>query len=413
MTRPDQFTSPTRADVPVPPLDGFQIDRVRVLPLTLPICNSILYTQGRISSFQRIIVELTTTSGITGWGECRGDALRYTFLRDLAPTLVGVDPYQLEALRWRIAPEGLVELFAGTVAVQCYSAIEMACLDLVGKKTGRPIADLFGGRVRDEVDIAGYLYYSGEFGSPSAEADLLTWAHQMIERYRFTTLKYKCGVHAPDEEMATLLRLRQEFPDHRLRIDPNGAWGISISARMLTAAHEADVEYVEDPASTPAKNARIREMSLGIALASNQSVSSVETMAADQAFGAIDIPLIDLNWYGGFRGSTLAARMAGLLGRDVGIHSSMETAISQSAQLQLASCVANLPYACDSHYPYLDADVGPSLAIEDGRMRVPTAPGLGVEVDVGALERLHERWQESGFLSWGIPGGRVPMLPRW
>ena len=93
----------------------------------------------------------------------------------------------------------------------------------------------------------------------------------------------------------------------------------------------------------------------------------------------------------------------------------METAISQSAQLNLAACLPNLPYASDSHYLYLQDDVrvGDRLPIADGKMRVPTGRGLGVEVDSAQLERLHQRWQETGFLSWDDPSGRPVLLPRW
>jgi glucarate dehydratase len=390
-----------------------RIDRVRVLPLTLPIDGPLRYTQGQVGAFQRIVVELSTADGLVGYGECRGDRLRHTMLSDLAPSLVGTDPYQLETLRWRVAPQGLVELFSGTVAVQAYSAVEMACLDLIGKATGRPVTDLLGGAVREDVEIAGYLYYLG--GTPEGEAEdrLLAAAHEVVDRYGFRTLKYKCGVLDPEIEIRTLGRLREEFPDHRLRIDPNAAWGVSTSVRVLSAAREIGIEYAEDPATTLAKIARIRELVPGVALASNQAVASLETMALDQAFGAIDVPLIDLNWYGGFRAALTAGRMAELLGRDVGVHSSMETAISQSAQLQMAACLPNLPYASDSHYLYLRADVGGEpLPIVDGRMRVPTGPGLGVEVDPSQLTRLHESWQETGFLSWDAPGGPV-VLPRW
>jgi glucarate dehydratase len=390
-----------------------RIDRVRVLPLTLPIDGALRYTQGQVEAFQRIVVELSTADGLVGYGECRGDRLRHTLLSDLAPSLVGTDPYQLESLRWRVAPQGLVELFSGTVAVQAYSAIEMACLDLVGKATGRPVTDLLGGAVREDVEIAGYLYYMGGVPEDEAEDRLLAAAHGVVDRYGFHTLKYKCGVMDPGVEIRTLGRLREEFPDHRLRIDPNGAWGVSTSVRVLSAAREIGIEYAEDPATTLAKISRIRELVPGVALASNQAVASLETMALDQAFGAIDVPLIDLNWYGGFRAALTAGRMAELVGRDVGVHSSMETAISQSAQLQIAACLPNLPYASDSHYLYLRADVGGDpLPIVDGRMRVPARPGLGVEVDPAELTRLHENWQDSGFLSWDAPGGPV-VLPRW
>ncbi|OLT09230.1 hypothetical protein BJF90_44535 [Pseudonocardia sp. CNS-004] len=154
-----------------------RVDRVRVLPLTLPIDGPLRYTQGQVGAFQRIVVELTSSDGHVGYGECRGDRLRHTLLSDLAPGLVGLDPYKLESLRWRIAPQGLVELFSGTVAVQAYSAIEVACLDLIGKATSRPVTDLLGGGVREDVEIAGYLYYVGGVSDDEAEDRLLASAH--------------------------------------------------------------------------------------------------------------------------------------------------------------------------------------------------------------------------------------------
>jgi glucarate dehydratase len=398
------------------PREGLRVARVRVLPVTLPIRHPLRYTQGQVREFQRIIVELSTDDGLVGYGECRGDALRHTMLTGLAESLVGMDPYQLEPLRWRVAPQGLVELFSGTVAVQAYSAIEMACLDLIGKATGRGVSDLLGGRVRDEIDIAGYLYYFGDAGAGApAEEELLGFAAETVARHGFRTLKYKCGVWDPGTEIATLRRLRENFGGHALRIDPNGAWGMATGARFLAAAREAGVQYCEDPGATLAKNARIREFGIGVPLASNQAVASLESLALDQAFGAIDIPLIDVNWYGGLRASVLAARMAELLGRDVGIHSSMESVISQAAQLHLAACIPNLPYASDSHYLYLESDLGRDgpIPITAGRMAVPAGPGLGVEVDSEALERHHQLWQETGFLSWDNPGGRAVTLPRW
>jgi glucarate dehydratase len=390
------------------------IDRVRVLPITLEIRQPIRFTQGRVRKFQRIIVELTSRDGTVGHGECRGDPLIYTMLTGLAESLVGTDPYQLEALRWRIAPQGLVELFSGTVAVQSFAAIEMACLDLIGRTTGRPVCDLLGGRVRDAVTTAGYLYY-GDAPEAAAQDALLALAHEMDAAYGFRTLKFKCGVFAPETELATLRRLRAEFPGHRIRIDPNGAWGIATSMRFLKAAHELDVEYVEDPAPTLAKNRRIRELDPGVPLASNQAVASLETMGLDLAFGAIDVVLVDVNWYGGLRGSLTAGRMAELTGRDINIHSSHETAISQAAQLHAAACIANMPYAADTHYAYLGEDVitGAPLPTADGAMPVPKGPGLGIDVDTRELERLHTRWQELGFRSWGEDDGEPVVLPRW
>lgn len=392
-----------------------RVARVRVLPITLDIQQSLRFTQGTVRAFQRIVVELTSEDGFVGYGECRGDSLIYAALTGMADSVVGMDPFQLEQLRWRIAPQGLVELFSGTIAVQCYSAFEVACLDLIGKTIGRSVSDLLGGQLRQHIDTAGYLYYSGASADSEAQNDIVALAHNIVDKYGFTTLKYKCGVFEPDVEIATLRRLRSEFPGHRLRIDPNGSWGISTSVRFLHVARELDVEFIEDPAPTLTKNSRIRELNPGVALASNQAVASLDTIALNQEIGAIDIALIDLNWYGGLRAGVLAGRMSELLGRDVGIHSSHETGISQAAQLHMAACIANLPYAADSHHFYLDEDVvdGDQFSPVEGKMVVPVGPGLGIDVDIDNLERLHARWRKIGFMSWDNDDKEPVVLPRW
>lgn len=386
-----------------------KIAAVKLIPITLPIHSPLHYTQGRISVFQRIIVELITDDGIQGYGECRGDAFRHTALEGIQGQLIGVDPYHLEKLRWMVAPQGLVELFQGTVAAHAYSAIEMACLDIIGKSTGRSVSDLLGGRLKDAVDMSAYVYYT------DAEDSIVRTASDMLEQYGFQTIKYKCGVKDPVEEIAIAKALAKEFPTYKLRLDPNGAWGISTSVRVLSDLRDLRLEYLEDPVPSLTKLARIRDMNLGTPIGSNQAVSSLETIVLNEWIRAVDIPLIDVNWYGGLRASVTAARMAELLGLDVAVHSSMESAVSQTAQLHLAACLPNLVYASDTHYPHVAEDIctGGKLEIKKGQLAVPTGPGLGVEIDQKQLQKLHERWQKTGYVSWSPKGNGPVTLPRW
>jgi glucarate dehydratase len=361
---------------------------------------------------------LTTEDGIVGYGECRGDALRYTSFQQMQDLLKGFDPYALERLRWIIAPQGLVELFQGSIASHVYSALEMACLDIIGKSTGKSVGDILGGRLRDEVDIAGYLYYTSkgsEIGEISSSESMIEFAKELTKQYGFKTLKYKCGVKTPNEEIETTRKLRLAFPDLKLRLDPNGGWGISTSVKFLSSIREYDIEYLEDPVAAFPKLSRIHAMNLGIPLASNQAVASLETIALNEFMKAVDIPLIDVNWYGGMRASITAARMAELIGLDVGIHSSMETAISQSAQLQVASCLPNMVHASVTHYIYLKVVIGRGgkIKIANGQMTVPTGPGLGREIDDEKLAHYHQLWESTGFISWS-PESRSPVtLPKY
>ncbi len=103
-----------------------KIADTKVTPITIPIHSTIEFTQGRIPYFQRLIIEVITDEGIVGYGECRGDGLRYTAMKSLSHTVAGLDPYHLERFRWMIAPQGLVDLFQGSVAAHINYALEMA-----------------------------------------------------------------------------------------------------------------------------------------------------------------------------------------------------------------------------------------------------------------------------------------------
>ena len=81
------------------------------------------------------------------------------------------------------------------------------------------------------------------------------------------------------------------------------------------------------------------------------------------------------------------------------MHSNSHLGISLTAMTHLAAAVPHLAYACDTHYPWQDEEVvlGGRLRFEGGRLKVPTTPGLGVELDRQALARLHENYLRCGI----------------
>ena len=106
------------------------------------------------------------------------------------------------------------------------------------------------------------------------------------------------------------------------------------------------------------------------------------------------------------------------------MHSNSHLGISLAAMVHLAAATPNLDYACDTHWPWKDPAedviVPGVLAISGGSVAVPTAPGLGVELDRDALGRLHEQYLSSGIRSRDDTGymRRVQpdyelKLPRW
>ena len=124
------------------------------MPLEAPIRHAAGAHWGR---FVRTILEIETDEGITGLGEMGGggESAELAF-NNLKSYLIGESPFNLEGLRFKIC-NPTASLYNNRT--QLYAAIEFACLDIIGKKLGVPVYDLLGGKIRDEVDFASYLFF--------------------------------------------------------------------------------------------------------------------------------------------------------------------------------------------------------------------------------------------------------------
>jgi glucarate dehydratase len=264
--------------------------------------------------------------------------------------------------------------------------------------------------VRTSVQFSGYLFYKwaghpgqGDdvWGEAVDPAGIVRQARTMVDRYGFTALKLKAGVFPPEEEIAAMHALRSEFPDMPLRIDPNAAWTVETSIRV---GKELDgvLEYLEDPTPGIEGMAAVRR-AVGMPLATNMCVVSFADVAPAVEAGAVDVILSDHHFWGGLRRSQFLAGITETFGLRLSMHSNSHLGISLAAMVHLASATPNLDYACDTHWPWKDPAedviVSGALSFKDGAVDVPTGPGLGVEVDRDALERLHRQYLDCGLQS--------------
>jgi glucarate dehydratase len=392
---------------------------VRWTAAFIPIEAPLRYAFGAHPGFTRIIVEVLTDDGLVGLGECYGGASREGQLAELRPLLIGEDPFQLERIRWKLAAPASLKLFGH---VHSFAALEFACLDLQGQALGKPVCDLLGGRVREEVAFSAYLFYryanAKGAGEVSNTDQMIELARHLVDEYGFETLKYKNGVLPPKDEIATFVGLREAFPQHRLRLDPNAAWTLTTSIRVARELQDYDVEYLEDPVWGMRAMARVNAKVPWMSLASNMSVFAFEDLAPAVAMNILDVVLLDPHWYGGITRARLAGQICEAMGVDVGMHSGAEFGISQAAMIHLGATLPNLAMAADSHYHHLTDDVieGGKLRYEKGKMAVPKSPGLGVTLDRDKLARYHELSKKQQMGSWiedpSRPGIITPQ-PKW
>lgn len=389
----------------------------------------------------RAIVEIDTDSGLSGVGETYGDAAHLERLEQAAREMLGVDVFAVNTMRERISSamrgdpvaggHGMSGMVTGTsTADRVLSPFDVAALDVQGKVLGRPVCDLLGGAVRDRIPFSGYLFYKWA-SHPGAEPDpwgsaldpegIVRQAHRMVDAYGFRALKLKGGVLRPEEEVQAVIALREAFPEHRLRIDPNAAWSVP-TAIGVGRALDGVLEYLEDPTPGVDGMAEVRAQ-VPMPLATNMCVVSFDDVAPAFRAGAVDIVLSDHHFWGGLRRSQGLAGVAETLGLGLSMHSNSHLGVSLAAMVHLAAATPNLDFACDTHWPWKRA--GEDVVVEaprfaGGEVAVPAGPGLGVELDREALGRLHEQYlrsdirtrDDSGYMQSIDPAYRLAS-PRW
>jgi len=393
-----------------------RIARVHVTPVAFsdpPLLNVVGVHQPWAL---RAIVEVHTDQGSLGLGETYADEAHLARLEAVAAALPGHDPYDLHGLRALVDETlgrevgGAGASFGGMLDVRSavdtvYSPFEVACLDVQGRETDRPVSDLLGGAVRDRVPFSGYLFYKWA-GHPGADDDswgealtpdaVVAQARTMVDGWGFGSLKLKGGVLPPEEECAAIEALHDAFPGHPLRLDPNGAWTPETSVRVADRLAGV-VEYLEDPTPGIPGMAEVAART-DVPLATNMCVIAFEHLPPAVAQDAVQIVLSDHHLWGGLRRSALLAGIADTFGLGLSMHSNSHLGISLAAMTHLAAATPNLTYACDTHYPWKTQDVvlPGVLDFVDGSVRVLTTAGLGVELDRDALAVLHEQYLTCG-----------------
>jgi glucarate dehydratase len=397
-----------------PSMPATTISAIRATPVTVPLEAPLLHSNGaHWGRFVRTIVEVETADGYVGLGEMGGggeDAARA--FAALGEYLKGHDVFRLEAMRFAIC-NPTASLYNNRT--QLHAAIEFACLDIIGRKLGVPVHALFGGKLRDHVEFASYLFF--RYNDPATQRGEVRTADQLVAHARalaaahgFRVHKLKGGVYPPAHELACYRALAAAFPDGRFRYDPNSALSLADAIHFGRGILDLRNDYFEDPVWGLPQLARLKEF-VPLPTATNTVVVNFEQLAANVGMRAVDVILLDTTFWGGIRPCIKAAGVCETMGLGVAVHSSGELGIQLATMLHLGAVLPNLGYAADAHYHHLADDViaGGKMRYVNGAIRVPDGPGLGVELDRAKLARYHELYRELG----GYPYDRDPGRPGW
>ena len=399
--------------------------------------------------FTRNLLLLTDSAGRTGVGEVPGgEKIRQT-LDDARELIVGqpIGAHQglLQQVQHRFADRDSagrgLQTFDLRTNIHAVTAIEAALLDLLGQHLGVPVAALLGeGQQRDAVQMLGYLFYVGDrsktdlpyASEPNADSAwqrlrhdpaltaqaVVRLAEAAEERYGFKDFKLKGGVLRGEDEIEAITALHERFPNARVTLDPNGAWSLREATRLTRDLHGV-LAYAEDPCgaedgfSGREVMAEFRRAT-GLPTATNMVATDWRQLSHALSLQAVDIPLADPHFWT-LAGSVRVAQTCRDWGLTWGSHSNNHFDVSLAMFTQVGAAAPGKVTAMDTHWIWQDGQrlTQEPLRIVNGHVQVPQAPGLGVTLDMGEVEKAHQLYLRQGLGARDDALAMQYLIPGW
>jgi glucarate dehydratase len=399
--------------------------------------------------FTRNIVILTDSSGHTGLGEVPGgEKIRQT-LEDARPMVEGqpIGQYNavLQAMRQQFADRDSggrgQQTFDLRTTIHAVTAVESAMLDLLGQHLDVPVCAMLGeGQQRQRVQMLGYLFYVGDRqqtdlaykSEPDQADDWLRLRHEKAmkaeavvrlaeaaqARYGFQDFKLKGGVLRGEEEVEAVVALHERFPKARITLDPNGGWLLKDAIRLLRD-HRSTIAYAEDPCGAEGVFSGREVMAefrraTGLLTATNMVATDWREMAHSIQLQSVDIPLADPHFWT-LQGSVRVAQLCQMYDLTWGSHSNNHFDISLAMFTQCAAAAPGKVTAIDTHWIWQDGQflTKDPLQIKDGYVDVPAKSGLGIEVDMDAVMKANQIYQQHGLGARDDAIAMQYLIPGW
>jgi L-alanine-DL-glutamate epimerase-like enolase superfamily enzyme len=358
-----------------------KIATVEAIPVTVPLAKPVVMSHITVERSHNVLVRVVTDEGVVGWGEgveatdLTGDTQDHirAAVELIGPRLVGEDPLRRTALWWAMKKM----IHSNETAI---GAIDMALHDIAGKVHGVPVTELLGGAVRETVPA---LTMVGS-GDPDADVDAAAAKYEAGFRW----FKIKLAIGEIEAELETMRRVRELLPpDCILSGDANQGWSEPQANHFLGSLAGLDVRFVEQPIPQGDNDAMIRVAQASpIPVCADQSVHSHNDILALGRTGVAGVSL-KLVKLGGITGVMRGAALCESLGLEVNLAGKIaESSVAAAANVHCAAAMRSIGFGCSPGNQGISGDVTVSrVDAIDGAYRVPTGPGLGVDVDVEAL----------------------------
>ncbi|MDQ3411797.1 MAG: mandelate racemase/muconate lactonizing enzyme family protein, partial [Chloroflexota bacterium] len=326
-----------------------------------------------------ILVRIETDDGLVGIGEAMarpGPTATASYINDiLAPMLVGADPRQIE-VHWTAMSEQL------SFAPMAVSGVDIALWDPRGQITREPMYQVLGGPFRTEIDC----YASPVPYLPDPDASAAKATEFVADGFIAVKLKIGRGVEVDLEHVAVVRAAIG--PRVKLLVDCNGAYTLAESVRLGRGLVRHDVYWLEEPVHRQFRDdlAEVRRR-IDLPLASGEWLDSIWGFRDLLDASGADILMPNVTRCGGLTGFRRIAEMAALRNVTIAPHG-----VGSGILAALHGCAAISNFTIYEYNqlfnPLRHGILADPLRFGDGKLQVPTTPGLGVSIDDASLDRF-------------------------
>ncbi len=368
-------------------MSNLKINNVEVVPVRIPLKRPAQSAHGLTTDQESIIVRISTSHGQEGIGSvepCEGydeetpEEIAETVQNILSPVIIDRDPFHVKQIL------GLMDNAIGK-HYGSKGLVEMALFDLMGKTLNVPVHVFFGGQVKDSVYLNAWI---GLISPDRARAEAREW---LSKGFRSVKVKINNDINA---SLARVKAVCQEAGDRmEIRVDANESLSVDTALAFASGLDTCNVFYLEQPTPrTELDSFKAISQSSTMKLMADESIWDFKTLIDIIQSKAADFVKVKVQKLGGLWKTHQAVQIAESFGIPVILGHGFGLSISTMAEIHLAACSHAIYDGCESVGPLKMADdvVTHAAMMDNGVIGVPTAPGLGLEID--EKKRKHYRY---------------------
>jgi len=368
-----------------------KIARVDVFVLGFPF-RAVFVLAGGVAGdastlSHRVLVKLTTESGATGWGEATPtprwtyettETIVSTLRRYLAPAVLGVPVWNLDALHR--AMDRAIAPGVTTGSPLAKSALDVAAHDAWGRALGVPVFQLLGACRRTRFDLSWMVSLQDPTEAERAVAEGLEAG--------YTVFDAKIGMHGEDGDLELVRRTRAAAGARRVQVDANRGYRLDAALRQARRFADQGVALFEQPLDGfNLSGYRRLQAASPVPIGLDESLRSVADLLEYVRADAIGVAVAKVQRNAGLHRSRMLCEAAEAAGLELSLSGLTETDLGLAAGLHLAAAFDINPLQLNGPQ-YIDTTfLAERVWQGGGQVSLPTGPGLGVEVDEGAVRR--------------------------